>query len=154
MKIKPLCFALLILTTLPSVSQSAEVTPLDYAIDVAVYRPAGVLLTVVGGAAFVLTLPTSLIATALPPHKAVFNAANSMVGDPVRYTFIRPLGTVIYGKDSGATVEHDETSQKLLKKDDMAKPNEDPDGDGDADENKDASLNTNDSTIKEQKTTP
>jgi hypothetical protein len=51
-------------------------------------RPGGLLATVVGTAVFVVTLPFSI------PTKSVDKAAQKLIVDPGRYTFVRPLGQV------------------------------------------------------------
>ena len=51
-------------------------------------RPAGVLATIVGSALFVVTLPFSI------PTRSVDKAAQKLVVDPAKYTFVRPLGQV------------------------------------------------------------
>lgn len=51
-------------------------------------RPAGVVATVLGTVAFVVTLPFSI------PTKSVDKAAQKLVVDPARYTFVRPLGQI------------------------------------------------------------
>lgn len=108
MNIKPFCIAVLLATSLPAFSQPEEPSTLDYAIDAMVYRPAGFLLTALGGVAFVATSPTSILATAFPPHNAVYSAAYNMVAEPVRLTFIRPFGTSLYWNNKTSTVEKDE----------------------------------------------
>jgi len=57
-------------------------------VDGFILKPAGILTTLVGSAAFVLTLPFSI------PTRSVDNAAQKLVVDPARYTFVRPLGQV------------------------------------------------------------
>src|SRR5574341_750177 len=57
-------------------------------VDGLVLKPAGVLATLVGSAAFVVTLPFSV------PTRSVDKAAQKLIVDPARYTFIRPLGQV------------------------------------------------------------
>jgi len=57
-------------------------------VDGLVLRPAGVLATIVGSMAFVVTLPFSI------PTRSVDKAAQKLVVDPARYTFVRPLGQV------------------------------------------------------------
>ena len=55
-------------------------------------RPAGVLATILGTMAFVITLPFSI------PTKSVDKAAQKLVVDPAKYTFTRPLGQIESGK--------------------------------------------------------
>jgi hypothetical protein len=51
-------------------------------------RPAGIVATVVGAAVFVVTLPFSI------PTKSVDKAAQKLIVDPAKYTFVRPLGQI------------------------------------------------------------
>jgi hypothetical protein len=57
-------------------------------VDGLVLKPAGVMATLLGTAVFVVTLPFSL------PTKSVDKAAQKLVVDPAKYTFVRPLGQV------------------------------------------------------------
>jgi hypothetical protein len=56
--------------------------------DGLILKPAGVVATIVGSALFVVTLPFSV------PTRSVDKAAQKLVVDPARYTFVRPLGQV------------------------------------------------------------
>ncbi len=51
-------------------------------------RPAGIVATVLGTAVFVVTLPFSI------PTRSVDKAAQKLIVDPARYTFVRPLGQI------------------------------------------------------------
>jgi hypothetical protein len=55
-------------------------------------RPGGLVATVVGAAVFVVTLPFSI------PTKSVDKAAQKLVVDPAKYTFVRPLGQIEMNK--------------------------------------------------------
>jgi hypothetical protein len=55
-------------------------------------RPAGVVATIVGTLVFVVVLPFSI------PTKSVDKAAQKLIVDPAKYTFVRPLGQVESGK--------------------------------------------------------
>ena len=55
-------------------------------VDALLLRPLGLAATVVGTAAFVLTLPFSL------PTRSVEKTAKALVVKPAKYTFARPLG--------------------------------------------------------------
>ena len=57
-------------------------------VDGLLLRPAGIVATVLGTAVFVVTLPFSI------PTRSVDKAAQKLVVDPARYTFVRPLGQV------------------------------------------------------------
>ena len=57
-------------------------------VDGLLLRPAGIVATVLGTAVFVVTLPFSI------PTKSVDKAAQKLVVDPTKYTFVRPLGQI------------------------------------------------------------
>ena len=57
-------------------------------VDGLLLKPAGVLATLVGTVAFVVTLPFSI------PTRSVDKAAQKLILDPARYTFVRPLGQI------------------------------------------------------------
>jgi hypothetical protein len=54
--------------------------------DVFLLRPLGFAATVLGAAAFVVSLPFSL------PTRSVNTVANKLVVEPAKYTFVRPVG--------------------------------------------------------------
>jgi len=54
-------------------------------------RPGGIVATVLGTAVFVVTLPFSI------PTRSVDKAAQKLIVEPARFTFVRPLGQI----DSG-----------------------------------------------------
>jgi len=55
-------------------------------VDAVIARPIGLLTTIVGAAAFVVSLPFTL------PSKSVDRAKEALVVTPARYTFKRPIG--------------------------------------------------------------
>ena len=57
-------------------------------VDAFLLRPLGLAATVLGTAAFLVTLPFSL------PTRSADQAANALVVEPAHYTFARPLGQV------------------------------------------------------------
>jgi len=57
-------------------------------VDIAIARPLGLLATVVGAAAWVVSLPFSL------PSGSADEAAQALIADPAAYTFKRPLGEI------------------------------------------------------------
>jgi hypothetical protein len=65
-----------------------DVTAESILADGFIVRPAGIVATIFGSVAFVLTLPFSI------PTKSVDKAAQKLVVDPARYTFVRPLGQI------------------------------------------------------------
>ena len=63
-----------------------EVIGEEMILDLVLLRPIGFAATVIGAAAFVVSLPFTL------PMKQVNEAANKLVVKPGKYTFVRPLG--------------------------------------------------------------
>lgn len=57
-------------------------------VDIVIARPLGLLATVVGAAAWVVSLPFSL------PSGSADEAAQALIAAPVAYTFKRPLGEI------------------------------------------------------------
>ena len=69
-------------------TRSDDVSAETIVVDGLLLRPGGVIATLVGSAVFVITLPFSI------PTKSVEKAAQKLVVDPARYTFVRPLGQI------------------------------------------------------------
>jgi hypothetical protein len=64
--------------------------------DVFLLRPFGIAATVLGSVAFVVALPFTL------PTRSVDKAAQRLVVDPAKFTFVRPLGQAPQGgRDPG-----------------------------------------------------
>ncbi|MCC7547143.1 MAG: hypothetical protein IT532_05210 [Burkholderiales bacterium] len=71
-----------------------EPTSGEVLVDAVIARPIGLLTTIVGAAAFVVSLPFTL------PSNSVDRAKEALVVTPARYTFKRPIGQL----DSCATL--------------------------------------------------
>jgi hypothetical protein len=69
-------------------ARTEDVSAEEIIVDGLLLRPSGIVATVVGTAVFVVTLPFSI------PTKSVDKAAQKLIVDPVRYTFVRPLGQI------------------------------------------------------------
>jgi hypothetical protein len=69
-------------------ARTEDASPEAIIVDGLLLRPSGILATVVGTAVFVVTLPFSI------PTRSVDKAAQKLIVDPARYTFVRPLGQV------------------------------------------------------------
>src|SRR5215470_4581385 len=70
----------------PYAGRTADVSAEAVIVDGLLLRPGGLVATVVGTVVFVVTLPFSI------PTKSVDKAAQKLVVDPWKYTFVRPLG--------------------------------------------------------------
>jgi hypothetical protein len=69
-------------------ARTEDVSAETIIVDGLLLRPGGLVATVVGTAVFVVTLPFSI------PTKSVDKAAQKLIVDPAKYTFVRPLGLV------------------------------------------------------------
>ena len=69
-------------------ARTEDVSAEEIIVDGLLLRPSGIVATVVGTAVFVVTLPFSI------PTRSVDKAAQKLVVDPARYTFVRPLGLI------------------------------------------------------------
>jgi hypothetical protein len=69
-------------------ARTEDVSAEEIIVDGLLLRPSGIVATVVGTAVFVVTLPFSI------PTKSVDKAAQKLIVDPARYTFVRPLGLI------------------------------------------------------------
>jgi hypothetical protein len=70
------------------ITRTEDVSAEAMIVDGLLLRPGGIVATVVGTAVFVVTLPFSI------PTRSVDKAAQKLIMDPARYTFVRPLGQV------------------------------------------------------------
>lgn len=61
-------------------------------IDIAIIRPASLLVTVAGAALFVGLSPLTALASIPEPHDAFAKTYEVLIGIPARYTFVRPVG--------------------------------------------------------------
>jgi hypothetical protein len=91
MKIKILILAIMILGMTNIAHAQNEQPPVVALIDVILYRPLGLVATVVGSATFVAISPLTAIAAISPPHDAFQITADLLIMKPAKYTFDRPL---------------------------------------------------------------
>lgn len=78
-----------------SVAHSQTVENLDpgfVILDVLLYRPVGLALTVVGTGAFIGLSPLTALASIPEPHDAFAKTGKILILAPGAYTFIRPVG--------------------------------------------------------------
>jgi hypothetical protein len=69
-------------------ARTEDVSAETIIVDGLLLRPGGIIATVVGTAVFVVTLPFSI------PTRSVDKAAQKLIVDPAKYTFVRPLGQI------------------------------------------------------------
>jgi hypothetical protein len=70
------------------IARSEDVSAEAIIVDGLLLRPGGVIATLFGTLVFVVTLPFSI------PTKSVDKAAQKLIVDPAKYTFVRPLGQI------------------------------------------------------------
>jgi len=74
-------------------SQSVEeVDPGFVLLDVLLYRPVGLVVTVIGTGVFIGLSPLTALASIPEPHDAFNKTSRILILAPGAYTFIRPLG--------------------------------------------------------------
>jgi hypothetical protein len=74
-------------------SQSAgETDPGFVLLDVLLYRPVGLAVTVIGTAAFIGLSPLTALASIPEPHDAFAKTGKILILAPATYTFVRPVG--------------------------------------------------------------
>lgn len=76
-----------------------------YLVDVIIYRPLGLIATLVGSAVFVGISPLTALAAISRPHDAFEKTAQLLIVNPANYTFDRPLG-VYYADPDGKYRRH------------------------------------------------
>ena len=74
-------------------SQSVEETDPGFVLlDVLLYRPVGLVVTVIGTGVFIGLSPLTALASIPAPHDAFAKTGKILILAPGAYTFIRPLG--------------------------------------------------------------
>lgn len=74
-------------------SQSVEeVDPGFVILDVLLYRPVGLVVTVIGTGVFIGLSPLTALASIPEPHDAFAKTSKILILAPGAYTFIRPIG--------------------------------------------------------------
>lgn len=74
-------------------------------VDIMIYRPLGLITTVVGSALYIGISPLTALTAYSPPHDAFEKAAEFLIFKPARFTFNRPLG-VYYADPDGRYRRH------------------------------------------------
>ena len=76
---------ILIVTSVPALAKDGAGAP-DMIADVLIVRPVGLVTMVIGGAAYVVTLPFAITSGSVKP------VGRTLLADPFKFTFERPLG--------------------------------------------------------------
>jgi hypothetical protein len=79
-------------STIPTSKRVEQVDPGFVLLDVILYRPIGLIATVVGTGMFVGISPLTALASIPEPHNAFAKTADILIFSPIAYTFIRPVG--------------------------------------------------------------
>lgn len=66
--------------------------PGDGLVDLIVYRPIGLIGTVLGTTGFLVLSPFAALASIPPPHDALGKSSDLLVMTPAAFTFKRPFG--------------------------------------------------------------
>ncbi len=88
-------FFLLSVMSCSAVAQSQGIEKTDpgfVLLDVLLYRPVGLVATLVGTAVFVGVSPLTALASIPKPHDAFAKISNILIVFPGAYTFVRPIG--------------------------------------------------------------
>jgi hypothetical protein len=78
-----------------AVAQSPNIAKADpgfVLLDVLLYRPVGLAVTIIGSAVFVGVSPLIALASIPKPHDAFAKMSEILVLAPAGYTFVRPIG--------------------------------------------------------------
>lgn len=79
-------------STIPQSKKVEETDPGFVILDVLLYRPAGLVATVIGAGAFIGLSPLTAFASIPEPHDAFVKTGKILILSPAAYTFIRPIG--------------------------------------------------------------
>ena len=79
-------------SSMANAQNQQAVDPLFVLLDVVLYRPIGVVATVVGAGVFAGISPLVALASIPKPHDAFKKTAGILVLAPAAYTFVRPVG--------------------------------------------------------------
>ena len=79
-------------STVPQSQRVEEVQPGFVILDVLLYRPVGLIATVIGTGAFIGMSPLTALASIPAPHDAFVKTGKILILAPGAYTFIRPVG--------------------------------------------------------------
>jgi len=74
-------------------------------IDVLLFRPVGLVVTLAGTVTLVATSPFTAFASISPPHDAFERMTGLLIVGPAKFTFDRPLG-VYYPDEDGEYRRH------------------------------------------------
>ncbi|MGR8981075.1 MAG: hypothetical protein ACU84H_13415 [Gammaproteobacteria bacterium] len=100
MKKKLLIFLTVLLASINTANARPFQDSLLDLVDIAIYRPLGLVSTVAGTGIFIGISPFTALTAISPPHNAFGRAATILIVTPAKFTFDRPLG-VYYPDDDG-----------------------------------------------------
>jgi len=79
-------------STIPQSQRVEEVQPGFVILDILLYRPLGLIATVIGTGAFIGMSPLTAFASIPAPHDAFGKTGKILILSPAVYTFVRPIG--------------------------------------------------------------
>jgi len=79
-------------STVPNSRKVEEEQPGFVMMDVLVYRPIGLIATVIGTGVYIGISPLTALASIPEPHDAFVKTSKILILSPANYTFVRPLG--------------------------------------------------------------
>jgi hypothetical protein len=88
-------FILVSIVSCSTVSHSQKVEeaqPGFVMLDVLLYRPVGLIATVIGTGVYIGISPLTVLASIPEPHDAFVKTGKILILSPANYTFVRPLG--------------------------------------------------------------
>jgi hypothetical protein len=79
-------------STVPYSQKVEEEQPGFVMLDVLLYRPVGLIATVIGTGVYIGISPLTALASIPEPHDAFVKTSKILIFSPANYTFVRPLG--------------------------------------------------------------
>jgi len=79
-------------STVPHSQKVEEEQPGFVMLDVLLYRPVGLIATVIGTGVYIGISPLTALASIPEPHDAFVKTGKILILSPANYTFVRPLG--------------------------------------------------------------
>ncbi|MGR9085983.1 MAG: hypothetical protein ACU841_02790 [Gammaproteobacteria bacterium] len=99
MNVKILIFLLMMSSVNTAAAIESPYVSGGYIVDIMIYRPLGLVTTVVGTALYIGISPLTALAAISPPHDAFAKAADVLIMKPAGFTFNRPLGVYYVDAD-------------------------------------------------------
>ena len=79
-------------STIPQSKNVVDTEPGFVILDVLLYRPVGLAVTIIGTGLFIGMSPLTALASIPEPHDAFVKTGKILILSPATYTFVRPVG--------------------------------------------------------------